>query len=73
MMNMEEQTLINLVIMGGMTVAGWFLRSMWEAIREVEKDLPRNYIRREDYRDDMHEIKKMLGAIFDKLGNKADK
>jgi len=56
-----------------MAVAGWFLRSMWEAIREIEKDLPKNYIRREDHRDDMHEIKKMLGAIFDKLDNKADK
>ena len=56
-----------------MAVAGWFLRSMWEAIREIEKDLPKNYIRREDHRDDMIEIKKMLGAIFDKLDNKADK
>jgi len=70
---MEDQTIFNLLIATGMTVAGWFLRSMWEAIREVEKDLPRNYIRREDYRDDMREIKKMLGAIFDKLDHKADK
>ena len=70
---MEDQTIFNLLIATGMTVAGWFLRSMWEAIREVEKDLPRNYIRREDYRDDMREIKKMLGAIFDKLERKEDK
>ena len=73
MMNMEEQTIINLAVMGVMGIAGWFLRSMWEAIRDIEKDLPRNYIRREDYKDDMIEIKKMLGAIFDKLDNKADK
>jgi len=70
---MEDQTVFNILIAGIMAVAGWFLRSMWEAIREVEKDLPRNYIRREDYRDDMREIKKMLGAIFDKLDHKADK
>jgi len=70
---MEDQTIFNLLIATSMTVAGWFLRSMWEAIREVEKDLPRNYIRREDYRDDMREIKKMLGAIFDKLERKEDK
>jgi len=72
-MMMEEQTIINLAVMGAMGIAGWFLRSMWEAIRDLEKDLPKNYIRREDYRDDMQEIKKMLGAIFDKLDNKADK
>ena len=72
-MMMEEQTIINLTVMGVMGIAGWFLRSLWEAIRDIEKDLPKNYIRREDYRDDMLEIKKMLGAIFDKLDNKADK
>jgi len=70
---MEQQIVFNFAIAAGMAVAGWFLRSMWEAIREVEKDLPKNYIRREDHRDDMLEIKKMLGAIFDKLDNKADK
>ena len=70
---MEQQTVFNLLLMGGMGVAGWFVRQMWEAIREIEKDLPKNYIRREDHRDDMIEIKKMLGAIFDKLDNKADK
>jgi hypothetical protein len=69
----EQQIVFNFLIAAGMAVAGWFLRSMWEAIREIEKDLPKNYIRREDHRDDMHEIKKMLGAIFDKLDNKADK
>tara|TARA_R110000803_G_scaffold184217_2_gene246569 strand:- start:982 stop:1203 length:222 start_codon:yes stop_codon:yes gene_type:complete len=73
MMNMEQQIVFNFLLASGLAAAGWFLRSMWEAIREIEKDLPRNYIRREDYRDDMQEIKKMLGAIFDKLDDKADK
>jgi hypothetical protein len=31
------------------------------------------YVARQDYRDDMKEIKEMLGKIFDRLENKADK
>jgi len=70
---MEQQVIFNFVIAAGLAAAGWFLRSMWEAVRDLEKDLPKNYIRRDDHRDDIIEIKKMLGAIFDKLDNKADK
>ena len=70
---MEDQTLVNLGFAGAMAVSGWFVRSMWEAIRDIERELPSKYVRRDDHREDMTEIKKMLGAIFDKLDNKADK
>jgi hypothetical protein len=35
--------------------------------------LPTIYVVRQDYKDDMREIKEMLGKIFDRLENKADK
>jgi hypothetical protein len=34
--------------------------------------MPLVYVARQDYRDDMKEIKEMLGKIFDRLENKAD-
>lgn len=46
---------------------------MWGAIRELERELPNHYVRRDDYRDDMSEIKVMLRSISDKLDDKADK
>lgn len=59
---------------------GWFLRELWSAvkalkedIRAIERELPNNYVRRDDHKTDMKEIKDMLGKIFDRLENKADK
>jgi hypothetical protein len=62
------------------SITGWFVRVLWEAQAELRKDLknlegglPDLYVRRDDYRDDMSEIKTLLNRIFDKLDNKADK
>lgn len=54
-------------------VVGWIIRSLWDAVRQLERDLPANYVRRDDFRDSMDEIKDMLTRIFDKLDNKVDK
>ena len=66
--------------MGISTVLGWFAREMWAAVKDLKVDLaklreelPKNYIAKDDYRSDMHDIKDMLSKIFDKLENKADK
>jgi hypothetical protein len=77
---LETQHLINsgfLVISG---ITGWFARELWSAVKELKKDLaqlreemPKNYIMKEDYRRDIHEIKEFLSKIFDRLDNKADK
>jgi len=42
-------------------------------LQDLERNLPDTYVRRDDYRDDMTEVKDMLKAIFNKLDNKADK
>ena len=72
---MDQQT-INLILGACMAVAGWFARALWTAVQELKNDLskmPTIYVVRQDYKEDMREIKEMLSKIFDRLENKADK
>jgi len=75
-----EQMLINII--GGVLVAslGFIIKSLWDGQQKIKQDMtawerymPDTYIRRDDYKDDIADIKKMLGAIFDKLDQKVDK
>ena len=77
---MENQNLINIFLGLGMTVVGWFARELWAAVKELKSDisqvrekLRREYLTKDDYREDIREIKTMLAKIFEKLENKADK
>ena len=77
---MEPQQLINIVLGVGFSVLGWFARELWSAVKELKsdiaklrEDLPKTYVAKDDYRNDVNEIKQMLGKIFDKLDNKQDK
>lgn len=72
---MDQQT-INLILGACMAVAGWFARELWTAVQDLKNDLsklPTIYVVRQDYKDDMREVKEMLSKIFDRLDNKADK
>jgi hypothetical protein len=78
---MENQQFINLFFGVGLTVAmGWFARELWAAVKDLKTDLaklrenlPKDYIAKDDYKEDIREIKLMLAKIFEKLENKADK
>lgn len=77
---MEYQSLINTGAGIAFTVAGWFAREMWTAVKELKSDLaklreelPKTYVTRDDSREDIREIKEMLNKIFDKLDSKVDK
>ncbi|CAB4169807.1 hypothetical protein UFOVP907_19 [uncultured Caudovirales phage] len=77
---MELQHLIDIVLGVAMSVVGWFARELWSAVKELKsdlskmrEDLPKTYISRDDYREDLRDIRDMLGKIFDKLDNKQDK
>ena len=77
---MDTQFLINLVLGCGMASLGWFAREMWAAVKELKADLaklreeiPKQYVTKGDYRDDIRELKEMVGRIFDRLDAKADK
>jgi hypothetical protein len=59
---------------------GWFARELWAAVKELKadlaklrEDLPKEYVARDDYREDIRDIKAMLAKIFEKLEGKADK
>ena len=77
---MDWQTVINgsLTLVGA--VFGWFVKIIWDSVKELQRDmkettqtLHENYVRKDDYRIDMAEIKGMFNRIMDKLDNKVDK
>ena len=77
---MDTQTLINVLFSCVFVLSGWILRTVWDAvnnlkkdIKDIEKNLSGMYVRKDDYRDDIKEIKDMLRVIFDKLDGKVDK
>jgi len=54
----------------------FFVRAIWSKLETLDKEMKEvslAYVRREDYRDDIKDIKIMLGKIFDRLETKADK
>ena len=77
---MSSQDLINLAFGASASVLGWFARELWSAVKDLKSDLaklreelPRTYVVRDDYKDDIREIKEMLTKLFDRIDNKADK
>lgn len=77
---MNNQEVINGLLAGGFAVLGWFARELWSAVKELKsdlaklrEDLPREYVIRDDYREDIRDIKAMLAKIFEKLEGKVDR
>jgi hypothetical protein len=77
---MDQQTLIN--IGGGIILAGigWWARVIWESVQrlkedlhEIEVDLPKSYVTKDDFNITMKHIETMVQRIYDKLDGKADK
>lgn len=76
----EVQTIFNIVGSVATTALGWFARELWAAVKELKTDLaklreelPQGYVTKDDYREDIREIKNMTQRIYDKLDHKADK
>ena len=77
---MDFQTIVNFGLTTASLVVGWFARELWAAVKELKADLahlreelPKQYLAKDDYRDDIRDIKEMLNKLFDKIDNKADK
>ena len=73
---MEPQFLINILFAAAGAAFGWILNSISRSIIRIEDriaEMPLMYVNREDYREDIHDIKGMLSKIFDRLEGKADK
>ena len=67
-----DQGLLNIVIMTVGSVFGWVLRMLWTASQELKSDLaklreelPKDYVSKDDYRQDIKELKDMIGKLFD--------
>ena len=77
---MDSQSLFNAGFVVASTIAGWFARELWSAVKELKSDLgklnadiPKTYVTRDDYRQDLKEIRDLLAKIFDKLDGKVDR
>ena len=86
-----DQSLINWVFAGAGAAFGWVLKVVWDAIqdlkkdmRQIERDLPEVYVRRDDFKDAVKEIKDdmkdgfakidtTLGVLFKKIDHLNDK
>ena len=69
---METQSLLNLLFSSAGLILGWFLRELWTAVKELKSDLaklreelPKDYVAKDDYRQDVKELKEMIGKLFD--------
>ena len=76
----EYQNLIDIGLSVVLTVAGWILRELWGAVKELQRDLnkleaalPKEYVLKDDMDKRMQHIEDMFQRIYDKLDGKADK
>ena len=77
---MEPIVIINGVISVVLVLFGWLLRVGYDSIKRLQSDMAElerhaseTYVRRDDYRDDMAEVKSMLRQIFEILNGKVDR
>ena len=77
---MEFQNIVDTVLLIISGSIGWFAKELWNVLKELKEDLsslkedlPRSYVLREDYKQDIKDLKDIMGKIFDKLDNKVDR
>jgi hypothetical protein len=57
-------------------LGGWVLNNITKTLDRLDQDvrnLPKNYVIKEDYRRDIDELKSICHQIFDRLESKVDK
>lgn len=72
----DGQILFNIIVGVAGMFGGWILNNISRSIERLDKDvrqMPLTYVTRADYRADIDEVKQILGRIWDKLDDKADK
>lgn len=76
----EGQVLFNVIVGIAGLFGGWILNNISRSIERLDKDvreMPKVYVTKADYKDDISHIKVTLDRIFDLIGelhqNKADK
>jgi len=71
---MDMQSLLNIAAGSAIAVGGWFARQLWDSVQklkeevhQIEVDLPHNYVRRDEFRDVLKEIRDIQTEIFRKI------
>ena len=73
---MDNQQLFNAFVSIAGFLAVWVFTTLMQRVQKLEdkiNDLPFEYIQKDDYKEDIKEVKEILKQIFDKLDSKADK
>lgn len=86
-----DQAVFNWIVALCGVLGGWILKVIWDAIKELQSDLKvvdkhinENFVRRDDFKDAVREMKddmregfnkvdQTLGLLFKKLESKEDK
>jgi hypothetical protein len=72
----DYQILFNGAVIVASFFGGWTLNTITRSLERLDNDvrnMPHAYVSKDDYRNDIKEVKEMLGKIFDRLETKADK
>ncbi len=67
---MDYQLLFNIVLGAAGFFGGWVLNTMTKAIERLDsdvRDMPKTYVTKDDWRDDMKTLKADMEKGFDKL------
>jgi 3-isopropylmalate dehydratase small subunit len=71
---MDTQFLFNLFAGLAIGVGGWLARQLWDSVQrlkeevhQIEVDLPRHYIRKDEFKDVLKEIRDIQTEIFRKI------
>jgi hypothetical protein len=73
---MDMQTAFNVIIGLAAFMGGWIMNRITASLDRLDNDvrnMPLNYVTKDDYRRDIHELKDICRQIFDRLDAKADK
>lgn len=75
-----EQVYINIIFAIISMLSGWIIRMIYDnqkelkdELSELHKNISETYVRRDDFKDQIADIKKMCEMILDRLDKKADK
>jgi hypothetical protein len=77
---LDAQALFNILASSFLAGVGWFAHSLYDSVsrlrenvHNLEVDLPRSYVLKDDLDKRMDHIESMFQRIYDKLDGKADK
>tara|TARA_R110000822_G_scaffold299058_3_gene421971 strand:+ start:200 stop:466 length:267 start_codon:yes stop_codon:yes gene_type:complete len=86
-----DQTLVNWLFAGFGSAAGWIVKMLWDAVvdlrkavAQIERAMPETYVRRDDFKDAVKEMREdmrvgfkhvdhRLDVLFERLGEKEDR